>query len=338
MTKMKRSTIIIVAIAVIAAIIIPIPFSKNKYFMDVFIQFATYVMMGVSMNLLLGFTGQISIGQAAFYGIGAYTSAILHTKLHVPFVLSLLAAVAVCFVFGLLLGAPSIKLNAIFLGLTTVGFNAIVELVMINEKWLTGGASGFTGIKTLTLFGQKMTKLQFYYMTLLLLFIILIITYRIVNSRTGRAFKAIRGSVIAASAMGINVKGYKLLVFAIAAAFTGVAGVVYAFNMKYINPSSFGNAMSIRILTMGIIGGLGSISGSVIGSLIVGLIPEVLRDYAEYQLAVYGVLVVVILRFMPGGFMGGIKHFMAFCQEKIKEKRAAKAVDTVKTPERRKEE
>ena len=302
MKKIKLRTKIIIAIALILAILIPVLNRDNRYYMDVFIMLGIYVILGASMNLLIGYSGQISLGTAGFYAIGAYASVLLVMKAKVPFLLALVCAVVICFLVGYVLGFPSTKLNFIFLGLSTAGLNTIIQLIITNSKF-TGGASGITGIPSVKLAGEPLTKLQYYFMVLFFVLVVLFICYRIVNSKTGRALMAIRGNPIAASAVGINVNRYKLLVFAIVSAMGGLAGVLYAFNIRYIQAEAFTTNMSFKILTMGIIGGMGDLAGGVIGSLVAGALPEFLRDLSKYQLTIYGLLIVLVLRFMPRGFV-----------------------------------
>lgn len=330
MKKIKLRTKIIIAIALILAIVIPIINRENRYYMDVFIMLGIYVILGASMNLLIGYSGQISLGTAGFYAIGAYASVLLVMKANVPFLLALICAVVICFLVGYVLGFPSTKLNFIFLGLSTAGLNTIIQLIITNSKF-TGGASGITGIPTVKLFGESMTKLQYYFMVLIFVLIVLFICYRIVNSKTGRALMAIRGNPIAASAVGVNVNHYKLLVFAIVSAMGGLAGVLYAFNIRYIQAEAFTTNMSFKILTMGIIGGMGDLAGGVIGSLVAGALPEFLRDLSKYQLTIYGLLIVLVLRFMPRGIvypfqigMDKLESLIGKLVQKTKSKKAMK--------------
>ncbi|MBR3403173.1 MAG: branched-chain amino acid ABC transporter permease [Parasporobacterium sp.] len=301
--SVKLRTKIIIVIAILAAILVPVIMRDNRYYMNIFINLAIYVILGSSMNLLIGYSGQISLGTAGFYGIGAYTSVLLVMNCGVPFPIALIAAVVLCFLVGFVLGFPATKLNFIFLGLSTAGINTIIYLI-INNSQFTGGASGITGIRQVQWFGENMNKLQYYLMTLAFVLVVLFICFRLVNSKTGRALKAIKGNQIAAAAMGINVNRYKLLIFAITSAMCGLAGVLYAFNIRYIQAEAFTvNNMSFKILTMGIIGGMGDLGGGVIGSLIAGLLPELLRNFSRYELTIYGALIVIILRFMPRGIV-----------------------------------
>ena len=306
MKKVKTRTKIIIAIVLLLAIIIPVFTRENRYYMDVFIMLGIYVILGASMNLLIGYSGQISLGTAGFYGIGAYASVLLVMEANMPFLVGLIFAVVLCFLIGYVLGFPATKLNFIFLGLSTAGLNTIIQLIITNSEF-TGGASGITGIPSVKLFGEPMTKLQYYYMTLIFVLIVLFICYRIVNSKTGRALMAIKGNPIAASAMGININRYKLLVFAIVSAMGGLAGVLYAFNIRYIQAEAFTTNMSFKILTMGIIGGMGDLGGGVLGSVVAGALPEFLRDLSKYQMTIYGLLIVLVLRFMPKGIVHPIQ-------------------------------
>ena len=282
-----------------------------------------YVILGSAMNLLIGYTGQISLGMAGFYGMGAYTSALICKDLNVPFFIGLIAAAVVCFVVGYILGFPSTRLNFIFLGLSTAGLNTIIQLIITNSKF-TGGASGLSNIPRLMLFGEEMTKLQYYYMTLFIVLLLLYICYRIVNTKTGRALISIRGNPLAASAVGINVNQYKLLVFAIASSMAGVAGTLYAFNIHFIQAEAFSTDMSFKILTMGVIGGMGSLGGGVVGSLVTGVLPEFLRDFSKYQLTLYGLMIVLVLRFMPGGIISPFQKLFKKIDLGIEEKRSKK--------------
>lgn len=325
-TKWRNA--IFVGIAVILAILVPFLTRDNRYYMDVFIMLGIYVMLGSAMNLLIGFTGQISLGMAGFYGIGAYTSALLCKNFELPFFVGMLAAVVLCFVVGYILGFPSTKLNFIFLGLSTAGLNTIIQLIITNSQF-TGGASGLSGIPRLQLFGEPMNKLQYYYMTLLMVLLVIYICYRIVNTKTGRALKAVRGNTLAAASVGIDVNHYKLLVFAIASAMAGAAGTLYAFNIRYIQADAFSTEMSFKILTMGVIGGMGSLTGGVVGSLVTGALPEFLREFSRYQLMLYGLLTVLVLRFMPGGIIMPFKRLL----QKIDATRAAKACEVIIRPD-----
>lgn len=321
MKKLKKNTLVINGILILIAIILPLCYASNRYMMDIFINLCIYVILGASLNLMLGYTGQISMGQAAFFGIGAYTATLLRMKLDVPFLFAMIGAILLCFLVGVVFGIPSTRMNTIFLSIATAGLNSIVVLILRNWRKLTKGASGISGIPQLLVFGEKITKIQYYFLALACTLVVLLLCYRIVYSRTGRAFMAIKGTLIAASSMGIDVVRYKLLVFALGAAFSAVAGSLYAFNIRFISPDAFSSTMSIKILCMSVLGGMGNLYGAVLGSVIIGVLPELLRDYASLQLTLYGLFIVLVLRFMPGGIMALVNRVIFLVKHKVAQKK-----------------
>lgn len=310
MHKTNHTTRIVVTVLLVIGIVLPIFLRNNSYYMDILINVSIFVILAAALNLLLGFTGQISMGQAAFFGLGAYTATLLRMKLDIPFIPAMIGAVLLCFAVGLLFGIPSTRMNAIFLSIATAGLNSIVVLLLKNLRSLTNGSSGITRIPNVLLFGEKMNKLEYYYMTLFFVLLILLICYRIFYSKSGRAFMAIKGNPIAASSMGINVFRYKLLVFAIGAAFSAVAGTLYAFNIRFISPDAFTSTTSIKILSATIIGGMGDLFGPLCGAVVIGTLPEILGNYPALQITLYGAFIVLILRFMPGGIMSVIRKLI----------------------------
>lgn len=315
-----------VLLLVVASLVVPL-LLKNNYYYDIFIMAGVYAIIGSGMNLLLGFTGQLSMGHAAFYGFGAYITAIGTKSYGIPFAVCLLMAVGVCFVMGMLLGSTSCKLSGIFLVVVTTGFNTVVNLLFVNWEF-TGKSFGITGIPKPLLFGSPMTKLQYCYLILAFVFLALFCSYRIVRSKTGRAFQAMRDNPIAAKSVGINVSKYKLLVFAVSAVYAGVAGGLYAANIGYISPTSFNANVSVTIITMTVLGGLGDLAGCIVGAVVVGVLMEILQQFGAYQLTIYGLLIVLILIFMPKGIMGGVRSLYARIDTRLQKNRAQKAEQT----------
>ncbi len=315
MKTANKSTKIIIPTLAAISLIVPL-FLGNNYFYDIFIMAGVYTIIGSGMNLLLGFTGQLSMGHAAFYGFGAYITAIGMKSYGVPFWACVLLSVLFCFVTGMLLGSTSCKLSGIFLVVVTTGFNTIVNLILVNWDF-TGKSFGIPGIPKIKLFGSPLTKLQYCYLILLFVFLALFVSYRIVKSKTGRAFQAMRDNPIAASSVGVNVSKYKLLVFAVSAVYAGVAGALYASNIGYISPTSFNANVSVTIITMTVLGGLGDLAGCIVGAIVVGVLMEVLRKFGAYQLTIYGLLIVVILIFMPKGIMGAIRSIYGKIASKL---------------------
>lgn len=316
MRSLSKETKIIVPLLAAIGLIIPL-FLKNNYYYDIFIMAGVYAIIGSGMNLLLGFTGQLSMGHAAFYGFGAYVTAIGMKNFSIPFPICMIMAVAICFVTGMLLGSTSCKLSGVFLVVVTTGFNTIVNLILVNWSF-TGKSFGITEIPKIQFFGKAMSKLGYCYLVLIFVFIALFVSYRIVKCKTGRAFQSMRDNPVAARSVGVNINKYKLLIFAISAVYAGVAGCLYASNIGYISPTSFNANVSVTIITMTVLGGLGDLGGCVVGAIVVGVLMEVLRQFGAYQLTIYGLLIVIILIFMPKGIMGGIRHLYALAAKGIR--------------------
>ena len=323
MHKAKKSTWIIIGIMIAVALVAPLVAGpKNNYMMNILISYCYFGILAASLNLLIGYTGQMSLGHAAFMAIGGYAYAILNKTLGVHFVLAIIGAVAISFVCGLFIGLACSKLSTIFLAMTTSGFAKAVTITITNEKWLTGGANGFTGIPKLTVFGHKFSNFELYYVALAVTLLVFLFCYRLIYSKTGRAMQAVRNAPIAAAAMGINVNGYKFLVCGISAALAGLAGCIYALNMSYLSADMF-NKTSITLLTMTVCGGMGSLFGPVAGTLVIGTLPELLRVFSNYLDGIYGILIILVMLFMPEGIYGGIKNLANKVTKKMAAKKAA---------------
>ena len=292
---------------VFLAVVIAIPVIVDKrYVTNILIDCMRYSVLALSLNLLAGYMGMTSLGHAAFYGIGAYTAAILATRLGTPFLVNFLAAFLVAGAFGFLVGLPTLRIKGRYLPIITMGFCEIIRLVELNWRSLTNGAMGIKSIPKFTLFGMKLSGiLQRYFIVLILAILTVFIVSSIVNSRTGRAIMTIRDDETAAGFMGINVFRYKVLIFTISAALAGVAGAFYSHNAGYIDSTLFTFDESIVILCMIILGGMGSIPGSIIGAIIFSLLPELLRDAAEYRQIIYGFIIVIMVMVRPKGILGG---------------------------------
>jgi branched-chain amino acid transport system permease protein len=294
-------------IIMLLAILLPVISSNNLYIINIFVLTGIYVIVAVGLNLLTGYTGQISMGHAAFYGLGAYSSALLAANFGIPFWIGIIAGGVVAFIFGIIMGLPSVKLSDSYLALVTIGFSWIVRLVLVNWVPVTRGPSGVTAIPAPSIGKFLFQGISYYYLVLVFCCLAILVAYRLINSRVGRAFIAIRENSVAAEAMGINTYKYKLIGFAVSAAFAGVAGVLYAHAVSYISPDTFTFDQSVMFLTMIMIGGLGNISGSIVGALLIGILPEYLRAFGDYQTAIYGLMIILVLIFMPQGMVGGFK-------------------------------
>jgi branched-chain amino acid transport system permease protein len=282
-----------------------VPFlESNAYWVHVFCVALIGVILALGLQLLVGMAGLLSLGQAAFYGVGAYVSAVLTLHFGLPFLLAFVVAGLAAALASLLL-VPIVRLQGSSLAVATLGFNIIVYLVLLNEEWATGGSFGMMNVPAPRIFGYVFTsERSMYFLCLLVAALVYLAMERLVNSRFGRALKAIAGDEEAARACGIAVNRYKSKCFLVAAFAAGIAGSLYAHLARYLNPNDFTFTKSIDILIMVVIGGLGSMPGAVIGALIVVLAPEYLRASGELRLILFGALVVVLMGFSRGGVAG----------------------------------
>ncbi|MCG2791818.1 MAG: branched-chain amino acid ABC transporter permease [Actinomycetia bacterium] len=287
------------------------PFLNFKqYYMHTFIMICIYILLTQGLNLISGFTGQLSLGHAAFYGIGAYASALLSLRLGVPVWLSIPVAAVFAGVFGIALGFPCLRLKGPYLVIATLGFGEIMRLIFLNWVKLTRGPMGITGIMSPETADLGFIKFSFdtkkTYFLLVLLIVILTVYFlnKLINSKTGRAMIAIREDQIAAELMGVNITYYKLFALVLSAFLAGLAGALYAHYIRYISPDSFVISESINILVMVVIGGMGTIIGPIIGSIFIELLLEYMRILQEYRLIIYGLLLFFTIIYLPGGLAG----------------------------------
>lgn len=326
MKKVSRSTVILIAALLAVACIAPVAVGiTNNYMINILCSYCYFGIMCCSLHLLLGYTGQISMGHAAFMMIGAYTYGVLNRFYGVHFLLAMVAAVIVSFLAGLLLGAACCKLNAIFLAMTTVGFYKAVSTFIVNEAWLTGGATGIPAIAKWSFFGVKLKNWQFYYISLAILCLVFLFCYRLIHSKTGRAMQAMCSAPIAASAMGINNNGLKFLVCGISGALAGLAGVLYAVANSYLSADMFAK-VSVSSLAMTVVGGMGTLWGPVFGTLVITTLPEALRSFANHLDGIYGLVIILACIFMPEGIYGFVRR----AARAAVSKRAAKAAPAEK--------
>ena len=268
------------------------------------------LMAAFGLKLIVGYAGQMSIGQAAFYGIGAYTAAILMTKLGMSFWLVLPIAAIVCFAIGLALGFPALRVQHHYLAFATLGFNVLVFLVMRNEEKLTGGTFGIANIPRPTLFGYSLDgSLPFFYFAYASVIILAAVLWWLLRSPWGRAFAALRDNPIRAESTGVNITAYTLLAFAIGAACAGIGGVYLSALVNFIEPGQFHLSVSLMMLLAVIVGGSGRFFGPVLGSVVVILLPEWLRFLQDWYLAIFGFAVIVLMVFLPGGLLSLADRF-----------------------------
>ncbi len=262
--------------------------------------------MGV--NLIIGYAGQETLAQAAFLGIGAYTTALL-TKAGVPFGFAFLASGIAAFVVGIALGFPALRVQKHYLAFVTLAFSVFVWLVIRNEEWLTGGVSGIQDVPRPTILGLRLRNaLHFYWFTLAITLVLTFGMWWIVRSPWGRAFTALRENPMRAESLGIDVRGYTLLAFAIGSAFGGLAGSLYAPLVEFIDPAPFALKASLIYLLMVVIGGAGSFLGPFVGAAVAVLLPEWLRVAEGWYLVIYAVIVMLMMAFCPTGVVGLVER------------------------------
>jgi len=275
----------------------------SGYLITIFITIVIYAMLAHSLNIITGHAGQISLGHASFFGIGAYTSAMLYTEAGFPFWISVPMASVAAGIVGALLGIPCLRVRDDFLAITTMGINFVVEAIFLYLPFF-GGAMGIGGINLPIWFGREMTKPEYFILILIVFFLLLLLDRRMGRSWIGLAWASIREDEQAAGAMGVDVVRFKVLAFVLGSAIAGLAGGFYAHFLTFIMPQNFGFGQSIVILSMVVFGGIGSRWGPIVGAIILGILPEVSRPIMEYRILIYGVLLLGMMRFQPGGLLG----------------------------------
>jgi branched-chain amino acid transport system permease protein len=270
----------------------------DPYLMQILVNMGIAIILALGLNVIVGLTGQLSLGHAAFMSIGAFASAMITIKLGLPFSLNLVLTGVVTAIVAAIIGFPILRLTGDYLAICTLGFAEIVKVFFLNFE-PTNKALGLTVPAAKTMIPMPI------YVFIVAFLAILLVTF-VQTSRFGRALKAIREDEIAAEAMGINLTRYKIQAFALGSFIAGVGGGLYAHFLSYINPSDFGFLKSVDILSMVVLGGLGSVPGTVIGASVLASAPEFLRFMSQYRMLVYGALLVFLMVFRPNGLLGGV--------------------------------
>ena len=280
---------------------------RSPYVLHMGVLAGIYVILTLSLNLVTGFCGQFSLGHAGFYGIGAYTAALLAVSWGSSFVPNLLAAAVAAGVAGFLIGLPTLRLGGIYLAMATLGFGEIIHLVLLNWLAVTRGPLGIPAIPGPALFGLDLaTPARQYYVALVLVVLATVVVSRLVDSSFGEAIQAIREDEVAAEALGIPTTRLKVVSFTLSAALAGVAGAFFAHYATFVSPGSFTLVESILVLSLLVFGGMGSVEGSIAGAIVLTVAPEVFRFLAEYRMVIYGVILLGLILFRPQGLLGGI--------------------------------
>ena len=298
---MKRLPLLI-GLALTAVLLFVPPLLKN-YGIYLFSYWLVFVIATMGLHLTIGYAGQKSLGHAAFFGIGAYTVAIL-LKAGISFWVGLPLAMLGCFVIGLGLGFPALRVQTIYLAFATLGFNTALWLVMRNEEWLTGGTFGINNIARPSLLGLELTSnLAYYYFVLGVAVLMGALLWKLLHSPWGKAFTALRDNPIRAESLGINIQAYTLLSFAIGAVYAGVAGALFAPLVEFIEPAPFAVGSSIMMYLMVVVGGAGLFFGPLLGAAVGVLLPEWLRFAQGWYLFVFGSAVVLLMLWLPDGLL-----------------------------------
>ncbi len=267
------------------------------YIITVAVTIGIYIILAMSLNIITGYAGQISLGHAAFWGMGAYCSALLSTRLGLPFWIGLPMTIAITALTGSLLAIPCLRVREDFLAITTIGINFVVQAVFLYVPFF-GGAMGIGGIRS------PFSTSSFFWITLIFVLVCIVLDRWLVTSWIGLALESIREDETAAAISGIDVVRFKVAAFAIGSGLTGLAGHLYAHFMTFISADDFGFPQSIVILSMIVFGGIGTLRGAILGAIILGVAPEIFRPVLDYRTLIYGGLLIFMMRFQPGGILG----------------------------------
>lgn len=286
---------VMIGILLAAMLIFPL-MGFSQYVYRIAVVSVLYAILAMSLNLIAGVAGQISLGHIAFYGIGAYTSALLCVNFGISVWVGILAAFVVSMLFGLLIAIPTLKLSGGYLAILTMSFAEIIRLILLNWTSVTRGPMGILNIPKPSLFGYTIKSSgAFLYLVLTVAIIVYIGLHNLIHSRFGRNLQALRDDEISSESMGINVYRYKVIAFVISTGVAGVAGALFASYMEFIDPSSFISDESTVILSMVVLGGMGNMNGSIIAAALLTILPEALRSFSDYRMLVYGVVLVAMM-------------------------------------------
>jgi branched-chain amino acid transport system permease protein len=278
----------------------------NPFYINTLMFIGINIMLATSLHLIIGITGQFSIGHAGFLAVGAYASAVMTMKLELPFIIAVLTGGVIAAVAGMVIGIPSLRLKGDYLAIATLGFGEIVRIVLLNIEFV-GGASG-----------MQVSHLTTWPWVFACVMITVLVIRNFTNSTHGRACISVREDETAADAMGINTTYYKVAAFVIGAFFAGIAGSLYAHNFYIIQPSNFGFLKSFDILIFVVLGGLGSLSGSVLAAILLTIVTTFLQDYPETRMIIYSLVLILMMIFRPQGLMGTREITSLFTHKKTK--------------------
>ena len=282
---------------------------RNPYYIGVMVFVGIYSLITIGLSLLMGYAGQISLGHAAFFAMGAYASGLLATRAGLTPCAALIAAALLTSCVAFVVGVPVLKLRGHYLAMATLGLGEIMYVVLNAAVDLTGGPSGFGEIPRIRVAGLLISsQISRYYLVWGIVLAVLALSLNIIHSRVGRALRSIHGSEVAANAMGVDTSKYKIQVFVLSAAYASIAGSLYAHFITFVSPSSFGLKFSILLVTMVVVGGMSNVWGAMLGTVVLGTLPEVLRSFKDYDILVYGFILLMMVMFAPEGLFGLMKR------------------------------
>lgn len=296
-----------VLIVIVLAALVPVVV-KNPYYLHILILGMMYIMMTEGLNLVTGYMGLLSVGHIAFLGLGAYTSALLSLNFGITPLVCMVASGLVAALFSFLLGKITLRVRGAYFVIMTTAYCEIIKLIMNNSHEVTNGPMGLRGVPNVMLFGLELkSKVSYYYFGLILVIITVYVCKRVVDSKYGRAFKAIREHEHTAASVGISFSKYGMIAAVIAGFFAGIAGSYYVHYTNYISPDIFGWSYTTTMLLMLVIGGKGTIAGPIVGSILFSFVPELLRQYDKLRLPLYGIILMVSILLMPDGIVAVAK-------------------------------
>ena len=305
MGKQNRNKLLVLSLFLAIFPLVVMNVGAIGHYLDVMIFVGIYCLINMGLSMLMGYAGQISLGHAAFFGLGAYTSGILCAKLSLSPWLAMAAGVALTALVAYIVGVPSLKLKGHYLAMATLGFGVIVSIFFNEEVDLTGGPSGFSDIPGLEILGFSFdSDLRYYILVWCLVMLTLIFSLNIINSRIGRALRSLHDSEVAADAMGVETSRYKVVIFVLSGAYASIAGSLYTHYVGFLSPSSFDLFLSIKLVMMVVVGGMHNIWGALLGTwLLTFLGNEWLHIFRDFDILVYGVILLGIVMFLPEGLV-----------------------------------
>ena len=287
--------------------LLPVIFPDNYYVTVVGVTAGIHIMLAVSLNLLMGYAGQISLGHAAFFGMGAYSSAILCARFDWNPWLAMLTGLLLTGVIAYFISRPILKLKGHYLAMATLGFGIIINIILVQNGQLTGGPDGL-GVPSLTLFGWEVDgDLHWYGVIAVAMLVVVWLSLNIIDSRSGRALRALHGSEVAAEMMGIDTTSTKTGVFVLAALIASFAGSLFAHQQGFVSPGSFSFFFSIELVTMVVLGGMASTYGAIFGAIVLTFLPELLVVFEDYEVMIFGAILMLTMIFLPQGIFVGLR-------------------------------